>query len=117
MRTVALHLSKVCVIVKNEKSNLAIVLNERTYAYTHGIYKAVCFIFFESTVIASGYSLLSFLIISRVHETAHTRSPSFAQSSIYERYTELILRSLDPSCVRTHTNIYIYMYISNLYYI
>lgn len=80
-------LESVCVIMKNEKSNLAIVLNERTYAYTHGIYKAVCFIFFESTVIASGYFLLSFLIISRVHETAHTRSPSFAQSSIYERYT------------------------------
>lgn len=78
MRTVASHLSKVCVIMKNENSNLAIVLNERTYAYAHGIYKAVCFTFFESTVIAPGYFLLSFLIISRVHETAHTRSPSFA---------------------------------------
>lgn len=89
MRTVASHLSKVRVIMKNENSNLAIVLNERTYAYTHGIYKAVCFIFFESTVIAPGYFLLSSLIISRVHETAHTRSPSFARSSIYERYTEL----------------------------
>lgn len=98
--------------MKNENSNIAIVLNERTYAYTHGIYKAVCFIFFESTVIAPGYFLLSFLIISRVHETAHTRSRIIIRAIVDIRTihgTDLLDRLIHPVYARTHTYVYVYI--------
>ena len=76
-----------CASMRNENSNLAIVLNERTYAYTHGIYKAVCFIFLESTSsnrswLSISFSLslcLSFFLSFRasttrsVRDSCHTR--------------------------------------------
>ena len=101
---------------ENENSNLAIVFNERTYAYTDGMYKAVCFIFLESTSsnrswfsisFSHSFSLslsLSLLIISRVHEAIRARFESHV-CAIHA----CNLSRLCSLCVRAYI---LYLYIS-----